>query len=159
MNYIQLSDLPEVFRRLHLFIRPGGLLLFDILSPEHLRSLDGRVSVDEKSDLLCLWRSDFDAKQNALTYGVDIFSSDANCGGVIRKNTRNTLTNLPNCFSFLKKPVSPVLKCVPTVRRVTADVYLLYLKDLTYCFIIKKEITQWTTPLLTNLQKKSMTLR
>ena len=60
MNYIPPEQLPEVFRRLHLFIRPGGLLIFDIRTPDFLRSLDGDVFVDEKEDLLCLWRADFE---------------------------------------------------------------------------------------------------
>ena len=60
MNYIPPEDLPEVFRRLRLFIRPGGLLIFDIRTPEWLRALDGEVFVDENEEVLCLWRADFD---------------------------------------------------------------------------------------------------
>ena len=74
LNYIPPDSLPEVFRRLHLFIRPGGLLLFDVRTPEYLRSLDGQVFVDETEDVLCLWRADFDEGQNALVYGMDLFS-------------------------------------------------------------------------------------
>ena len=33
MNYIPPEELPRVFHRLHLFIRPGGLLVFDIRTP------------------------------------------------------------------------------------------------------------------------------
>ena len=74
MNYIPPEDLPEVFRRLHLFVRPGGLLIFDIRTPEWLRALDGEVFVDENEDVLCLWRADFDEKADAVIYGMDIFS-------------------------------------------------------------------------------------
>ncbi len=74
MNYIPPEELPEVFHRLHLFIRPGGLLIFDIRTPEWLRSLDGEIFVDEKEDVLCLWRADFDEENNAVIYGMDIFS-------------------------------------------------------------------------------------
>ena len=74
LNYIPADSLPEVFRRLHLFIRPGGLFLFDVRTPEFLRALDGQVFVDETEDVLCLWRADFDAGQNALVYGMDLFS-------------------------------------------------------------------------------------
>ena len=74
LNYIPADTLREVFRRLHLFIRPGGLFLFDVRTPEFLRSLDGQVFVDETEDVLCLWRADFDAGQNALVYGMDLFS-------------------------------------------------------------------------------------
>lgn len=74
MNYIPPEDLPEVFRRLWLFVRPGGLLIFDIRTPEFLRSLDGDVFVDEQEDVLCLWRADFEEELPAIIYGMDIFS-------------------------------------------------------------------------------------
>ena len=74
MNYIPESELPEVFHRLHLFVRPGGLLIFDIKTPEWFRSVDGSVSVDETEDMLCLWRAEFDTEENAICYGMDMFS-------------------------------------------------------------------------------------
>ena len=74
MNYIPPEDLPEVFRRLRLFVRPGGLLIFEIRTPEFLRSLDGNVFVDEQEDVLCLWRADFEEALPAIIYGMDIFS-------------------------------------------------------------------------------------
>lgn len=74
MNYIPPEDLPEVFRRLRLFVRPGGLLIFDIRTPDFLRSLDGDVFVDEQEDVLCLWRADFEEELPAILYGMDIFS-------------------------------------------------------------------------------------
>lgn len=74
MNYIAPEDLSEVFRRLHLFIRPGGLFIFDIRTPDWFRALDGDIFVDEKDDLLCLWRADFDVDMSAMIYGMDIFS-------------------------------------------------------------------------------------
>lgn len=73
-NYIPPDVLPEVFRRLHLFIRPDGILIFDIRTPDFLRGLDGQVFVDEKKDVLCLWRADFDEKLNAMVYGMDLFT-------------------------------------------------------------------------------------
>ena len=74
MNYIAPDALPAVFHRLHLFVRPGGLLIFDIRTPEWLRALDGDIFVDEKDDVLCLWRADFDDELPAIVYGMDIFS-------------------------------------------------------------------------------------
>lgn len=74
VNYIPPGELTEVFRRLRLFIRPGGLLLFDLRTPAFLRSLDGQIFVDENEELLCLWRADFDEALGALVYGMDLFS-------------------------------------------------------------------------------------
>jgi len=76
MNYIPPDDLKAVFHRLSLFVRPGGLLIFDIRTPDFLCSLDGQVFVDETDDVLCLWRADFDEALPALVYGMDIFSRE-----------------------------------------------------------------------------------
>ena len=74
MNYIPAEELPELFHRLHLFIRRVGLLIFYIRAPVFLRALDGDIFVDEKEDVLCLWRADFDEELSAIVYGMDIFS-------------------------------------------------------------------------------------
>ena len=76
MNYLPPEELPELFRRLHLFIEPGGRFVFDFHAPAHLRALDGEVFVDETPDALCLWRGEFDEAENALIYGMDIFSRE-----------------------------------------------------------------------------------
>ena len=74
MNYLSPDELPELLRRLHLFLEPGGVFAFDIHTPEHLRELDGCVFADETEDALCLWRGEFDEEENALCYAMDIFS-------------------------------------------------------------------------------------
>ena len=72
LNYVAPEDISEVFRRLRLFIEPGGVFVFDVNRPEWLRSLDGQVFVDETDDVFCVWRAAF--ADNRLTYGMDIFS-------------------------------------------------------------------------------------
>ena len=76
MNYLPPEELPELMRRLHLFIEPGGRFAFDFHAPEHLQDLDGETFVDETEDALCLWRAEFDPEENALFYGMDIFERD-----------------------------------------------------------------------------------
>ena len=72
-SYIPPEQLPEIFRRLRLFIRPGGILVFDIRTPAFLQRMDGEISVDETEDVLCLWRGSYDQNCGALRYGMDIF--------------------------------------------------------------------------------------
>ena len=72
-NYLTPDQLHEALRRLALFTEPGGLLIFDVNTPERFRSLDGQIFVDESEDALCLWRAEFNAEKNCLTYGMDIF--------------------------------------------------------------------------------------
>ena len=73
INYLPPQTLRTVFFRLRYFIRPGGLLLFDVHTPEWFRSLDGEIFVDESDDVLCLWRADFDEEENRIVYGMDLF--------------------------------------------------------------------------------------
>ena len=75
-NYMPPDVLPEVLRRLHLFLSPGGTLCFDYLAPEHMRSLDGQTFVDEDEGLLCLWRAGVEGGE--LRYGMDIFRQRKN---------------------------------------------------------------------------------
>lgn len=74
INYLHPAQLKALFGRLKLFVRPGGLFIFDIRPEEWLRSRDGEIFVDEDKELLCLWRADFDEEEKALVYGMDIFS-------------------------------------------------------------------------------------
>lgn len=74
VNYLPYDFIPEFLKRLHLFIIPNGIFIFDINSPEKLHSLDGFTSVDEDENKLCLWRADYDEDEDALIYGMDIFT-------------------------------------------------------------------------------------
>lgn len=76
LNYVPFPELEECFARLRNFVRPGGLFIFDLRTPEFLRSMDGSVSVDETDDVLCLWRGRFDESACALRYGMDIFERE-----------------------------------------------------------------------------------
>ena len=78
MNYVPSEDLSEIFRRLALFIEPEGILVFDVHTPERLRSLDGQIFSDENNDLLCIWHASFDDSENALFYDMDIFVREGN---------------------------------------------------------------------------------
>lgn len=74
MNYLPGDVLPELFNKLRLFVRPGGLVIFDIRPADWLRALDGEIFVDESEDVLCIWRADFDEDEGAMIYGMDIFN-------------------------------------------------------------------------------------
>lgn len=75
-DYLPPEDLPEVLHRLHLFIRPGGMLIFDIRTPESFRALDGETFLDETEDVFCLWRADFDEQSGVMRFGMDLFERE-----------------------------------------------------------------------------------
>jgi len=75
INYLpSLKEVAEAFRRVHLFLNPGGIFIFDVNTPFKLRKLDGQVFLDEQEGLYCVWRASFDESERACYYGIDIFT-------------------------------------------------------------------------------------
>ena len=74
--------LHRAMERVHLFLEPGGLFLFDVLSPSHLEGLDGGLFLDETEDALCVWRTEYDKRRRLCTYAMDLFLRE---GGLWRR--------------------------------------------------------------------------
>ncbi len=74
VNYIKPQTFSRVLKRLRLFLRPGGVFLFDLRTSEFLRSMDGSISVDEGDGFLCMWRGSFNEENDCLSYGLDLFT-------------------------------------------------------------------------------------
>ncbi len=74
VNYVtRPKALLRAFQRVHLFLMPGGLFLFDVNTPEKLESLDGGMFIDETDDTYCVWRADYARRSRICTYGFDLF--------------------------------------------------------------------------------------
>lgn len=73
LNYLSPEELAQFFARLRYFLEPEGLLLFDVNPPEYFRALDGQVFVDEREDLLCVWRASLKEGGDRLLYEMDVF--------------------------------------------------------------------------------------
>lgn len=74
MNYVtEPSDVRQTMQRVFRSLSDGGVFLFDINTPFKLRGIDGQVFLDENEDSYCVWRADFDEKENCCYYGIDLF--------------------------------------------------------------------------------------
>ena len=74
VNYVtRPRTLARAFQRVHTFLMPGGLFLFDVNTPDKLRGLDGQVFLDEDADAYCVWRADYSPRRRICTYGMDLF--------------------------------------------------------------------------------------
>ena len=74
VNYVtRPKALLRAFQRVHLFLMPGGLFLFDVNTPEKLEGLDGGMFIDETDDTYCVWRADYARRSRICTYGFDLF--------------------------------------------------------------------------------------
>ena len=74
VNYVtRPKKLARAFQRVHTFLMPGGLFLFDINTPDKLRGLDGQLFMDEDEDACCIWRAEYSPRRRICTYGFDLF--------------------------------------------------------------------------------------
>ena len=73
LNYLPEEDLRETLRRLRLFLEPGGILLFDLNTPEKFRSMDGETYAEETEDAFCVWRAELEEDEKSCVFGMDIF--------------------------------------------------------------------------------------
>lgn len=67
------ADCEAAIRRAYKALNPGGILIFDVNTPEKLRAMDGQVFLDEDDDVYCVWRGEFDEQTNICSYGMDLF--------------------------------------------------------------------------------------
>lgn len=74
VNYVtRPALLRRAFQRVHTFLMPGGIFLFDARTPQLLEGMDGEVFLDENEDTYCVWRGEFSKKRRICTYFMDIF--------------------------------------------------------------------------------------
>lgn len=67
------AALRRAFERVHLFLSPGGIFIFDINTPKKLMALDGGLFIDETEDAYCVWRTEFSQKRRICSFGMDLF--------------------------------------------------------------------------------------
>ena len=74
VNYVtRPRALARAFQRVHTFLMPGGLFLFDINTPDKLQGLDGQIFLDEDEEAYCVWRAEYSPRRRICTYGFDLF--------------------------------------------------------------------------------------
>lgn len=77
MNYVtDPEQCRQALQRCYESLEEGGVLIFDINSAEKLKGLDGQVFLDENEQTYCVWRAEFDQKENICYYGMDIFQRE-----------------------------------------------------------------------------------
>lgn len=72
------ADCQQAIKRVYKHLNPGGCFIFDVNTPEKLRAMDGQMFIDEDDDVYCVWRGEFDEKENICSYGMDIFQRQGN---------------------------------------------------------------------------------
>ncbi|MBE6778957.1 MAG: class I SAM-dependent methyltransferase [Ruminococcaceae bacterium] len=73
-HILDTADLSEIFRRLGLFIAPGGLLIFDVNTPhKHAVTLGDNAFVYELPEFLCVWRNRYSSSNGEVSMQLDFF--------------------------------------------------------------------------------------
>ncbi len=72
------AECEEAINRVYKVLNPGGCFIFDVNTPEKLRSMDDQMFIDEDDDVYCVWRGEFDETANICTYGMDLFQRQGN---------------------------------------------------------------------------------
>ena len=81
VNYVTSPQkLERAFQRVHTFLMPGGLFMFDVNTPDKLRALDGQVFLDESADAYCVWRAEYSRRRRVCSYFMDIFRLEEESG-------------------------------------------------------------------------------
>lgn len=76
VNYVtDPAALREAFRRVALFLEPGGVFIFDVNTAYKFSRMDGECYVREDEDVYCAWQVAFDGVR--CTYDFDIFEREA----------------------------------------------------------------------------------
>lgn len=74
VNYVtRPALLRRAFQRVHTFLAPGGIFLFDVRTPQALAAMDGQIFLDEDEDTFCVWQGAYSPKRRICTYYMDVF--------------------------------------------------------------------------------------
>ena len=97
------EDCQEAFCRVFRALNPGGIFIFDVNTPEKLRSMDGQVFLDEDDDVYCVWRGEFNEQTNICTYAMDLFQRRGQMWDRSFEEHREYAYSREQLVSFLKK--------------------------------------------------------
>lgn len=72
INYVTDENaLKEAIRKVHLFLEPNGIFIFDVNTKHKFDSINGECYVREDEDVFCVWQASFDGE--TCQYDFDIF--------------------------------------------------------------------------------------
>lgn len=79
------SALNRAFARTGLFLEPGGVFIFDIITRERMERLSGQCFIRESEGVFCSYRYRFDRKNSRQSIDLDVFTEGRN--GLYRRES------------------------------------------------------------------------
>lgn len=83
--------LKKAFSRVGLFLEPGGVFIFDVITRERMLRLDASAYIREADGVFCTYRYSFDRRRNRLHIDLDIFTESSR-GSYLRECEQITET-------------------------------------------------------------------
>jgi SAM-dependent methyltransferase len=75
LNYLTAErDVRRALARVRLFLAPGGVFVFDALTPAHFAARDGCDFVGRAEDAYCVWHTDWNPRRLLARHTVDLFA-------------------------------------------------------------------------------------
>ena len=71
------SALNKAFSRVGLFLEPGGVFIFDVITKKRMERLDTQAFIREADGIFCSYRYSFGKKHSRLNIDLDIFTADS----------------------------------------------------------------------------------
>ena len=104
INYIlNPDDCRKAMKRIYKALNPGGCFIFDVNTPEKLRSMDGQIFLDEDEDVYCVWRGEFDEDTNICSYGMDLFQRKGSFWARSFEEHREYAYSAQNLLQYLRE--------------------------------------------------------
>ncbi|MPN27458.1 Ubiquinone/menaquinone biosynthesis C-methyltransferase UbiE [bioreactor metagenome] len=90
INYLtDKKNLRKCFQNLHLYLNPGGLLIFDINTLfKYENILSNNAFVYDYGDLFCIWQNTYDTRLKTCIFDITVFSEEGT--GFCRYDERQT---------------------------------------------------------------------
>ncbi len=77
LNYLtSAAALRTAFARLRFFVRPGGLVIFDVNTEAKFRAMDGESYLRDEENHFCAWSAEYDENTRLCRMMMDIFDRD-----------------------------------------------------------------------------------
>ena len=74
INYLNgVAALNKAFKRVGLFLRPGGLFIFDVNTRQKFKNMHMQCYMQEKKDLFCVWQAEYNEDAKKADFYINFF--------------------------------------------------------------------------------------
>lgn len=77
LNYLLSAEaVCKTFERLKYFVRPGGIVIFDLNTETKFKSMDGKSYLRDEENHFCAWSAEYDEEEKICYMMMDLFDRE-----------------------------------------------------------------------------------